>query len=158
MGSGEVTATLEVCLKAPLRTAIWLQSTDNRAIGATVKRGREVDIAEIYTSGLDHNFGLVTHTVHAGGYGVMHTYAGSLGTPLAICERHIYGVRFDSSGYRFYVDGKRRWILSDGFQGRNEYLIFSVEAPKNVRYDMTGASEQLGYARLVAARADRTPE
>lgn len=156
MGAGSVSARIRVCLNAPLRTAIWLQSPDNRAKNGRIGQGREIDIAEIYTSPTTSLRGYVAENIHYGGYAKYHVSVSGPRVPINPCQFHTYRVEFGNAGYTFYIDAKRKWSVKSPFHGDDEYLLFSVEVPEYT--SKQNYVHDLGYAELeqVSVRANGT--
>lgn len=154
MGAGSVNARIRVCLNAPLRTAIWLQSSDNRAKNGRIGQGREIDIAEIYTSKTTSLRGYVAENIHYGGYGKYQVNVSGPKELINPCQFHTYRVEFRDTGYTFYIDTQPKWSVKLPFYGNHEYLIFSVEVPSYM--PKQNYISDLGYAELerVSVRSD----
>lgn len=106
--------------------AFWLQSGSmgNQPYNDPANNGAEIDIFEY------HRKAPVTfyQTIHINGYGTDHksfgttTYNADAGTGF-----HTFGLLWTSTGYTFYVDGKKVWYTTDGLSKRSEYMILSTE-------------------------------
>ncbi|HET7313237.1 glycoside hydrolase family 16 protein [Salinisphaera sp.] len=155
MASGVVLARIKACFKAPLRTAIWLQSPANKASHGKIGAGREIDIAEIYTSRMPLAPAEVAHNIHSGGYGEMHQHTGSPTSKVHACQYHNYKAEFGEFGYKFYVDGELQWQTGQSFQGHKEYIIFNVGTPAHLQYHWP-SPRSLGFAKLISVKVKET--
>lgn len=105
-------------------SSFWLQSDliDNGPVDGPSKSGVEVDIMEYLAK---DNLSM-HHAVHWNGYGVHHKSVGKVSS-IDSFGWHVFGLLWDESGYKFYIDGKFVWDFSSVVSNIAQYIIISLE-------------------------------
>lgn len=134
-------------------SAFWLQSpTMGKHIGDPAGSGIEIDICEHRVIGKDGEnlAGKVQHTLHWDGYGQAHKSKGHLTPDLKLGEGfHVYGLEWTDSAYRFYVDGKLTWTVTEAVSKAREFAILSSEIQDR---DWAGRVPATGYGSVAESR------
>lgn len=106
-------------------SAFWLQSpTYGQKIGDLKASGAEIDIYEFLK--VDGN--MVRHNVHIDGYNENLKSVGTMSSHANITEGwHTFGVLWEESGYKFYVDRKLVWETNQNISHHEEFMILSLE-------------------------------
>ncbi|MEN9361950.1 MAG: hypothetical protein RL095_3485 [Verrucomicrobiota bacterium] len=113
-------------------SAFWIQSPSiGKPLGDAAKAGVEIDVLECFPGHKRYKRD-ARHTAHWDGYGSAHKQesVGKL-VPDITEAFHTYAVKWDDSGYVFYIDGVEsgRW-KNVPVSKRPQYLIISCEAEK----------------------------
>jgi len=111
-------------------SAFWLASpTFGNPVDDPVQSGVEIDVMEH----LAYNGDVMHHTAHWGGYKEFHKAQGiEARVPGMTKGFHTFAVKWDETGYLFYIDGKEtgRWPENIPVSKCPEYLILSCESEK----------------------------
>ena len=110
-------------------SAFWMWVSTMMTVGDVSVYGAEIDVCEHRKQdggGADINSRVVAN-VYWDGYGTGGwSGSGLIGSGLGT-GYHRYGVQWDSSQYKVYIDGTPRWGTLEGVSQRSEYVIFSSE-------------------------------
>lgn len=128
-------------------SAFWIQSP---VIGATLDpktSGTEIDIMESFTPG-----NVIFHCLHSGGYGEDHVQenVGVGAKGLDKDSFHTFAVKWDESGYTFYIDGKEDGHTDKLVSGIPEFILISTEV-NGYRSETHAATDE---ARAAAKAGD----
>jgi hypothetical protein len=122
---------VQVATELGMNTAFWIQaprmSAPDKGQGIaddTAHNGTEIDILEYIARQGD-----VAHfNLHWNGYGKLHKSAPADGWLHDLRNGfHVYGVEWTSSGYDFFIDGRRYWHTSEAISNTDEYIILDLE-------------------------------
>ena len=112
-------------------SAFWMQSpTMGNPVDDPAKAGMEIDIAEHRSHendgrGIDM---IVHHTLHWNGYGPGHKGAGKATPNMELGKGfHVYGCEWTETEYRFFIDGKLTWTVTEPISRHPQFIIFSSE-------------------------------
>ena len=134
-------------------SAFWLQSpTMGRPVGDPAKAGIEIDICEHRVVGKtgENLAPKVQHTLHWDGYGESHKSKAQLTPEMKLDSGfHVYGFEWTDSAYRFYVDGKLTWTVTEAISHTNEFAILSSEIKDR---DWAGRIPAGGYGNRSASK------
>ena len=113
-------------------SAFWSQTpTIGNPIDDPAKAGMEIDFAE-HRSHDHQGKGIamtVNHTLHWNGYGPKHKGSGKATPNLDLGNGfHIYACEWTDKEYRFFVDGKLTWTVTEPISRRPQFIILSSEA------------------------------
>jgi len=105
-------------------SAFWMQSP---IIGASLdpgESGTELDIMESFKPGT-----IASHNAFTGGYGkdMARKVCGSGIKDLDPLAFHTFGMKWDESGYTFYVNGVEDGKITDFVSHRPEFILISTE-------------------------------
>lgn len=107
-------------------SAFWLNSRVAYDTSVPYQEGNEIDIMESMCYGNSHQ-GSVENNIHyfdSTGHKFLHArWVIVDGNPYE--EFHTYGVKWDTSGYTFYVDGKECRNTDFGLASGPEYIVLS---------------------------------
>ena len=151
-------------------SAFWIYPpTFGRPVGDVAKAGAEIDIVEHRKTVVLHGMAPVDGTnlfnaaVIWDGYGWAHTPPSKPGEmrfsyrPLKGAEEgfHRYGLAWDATGYRFYIDDAQWWSSAEpaSISKRPEYIILSSEVESNA---LAGTIPAGGYGSLAASTTKMT--
>lgn len=137
-------------------SAFWLQSpTIGTPLGDTATAGTEIDVVEHRVrdaAGRD-----ISNTtgvaLHWDGYGANHKSAGQVGLanpgPVPLQGNwHDYGVQWDPTGYRFFIDGRQVWSTTAAISKRSEFIWLSSEVQNG---SWAGSIPAGGYGSLATS-------
>lgn len=112
-------------------SAFWSQTpTIGDPIGDVAKAGMEIDFVE--HRAVDHEgkplASKANFTLHWDGYGKDHKGKGHQ-TPALDLDKgfHVYGCEWTESAYRFFIDGKLQWEVTEPISKRPQFIILSSE-------------------------------
>ena len=131
--------------------AFWLNSPSAYDSSVPKEEGNEIDIMESMRYGVDHE-GSVENNIHyfdATGHQKLHArWVIVDGNPYE--EFHTYGVKWDKSGYTFYVDGKECRKTDFGLAHGPEYIVLSnfMRDFKTKRIEGDSADFVVDYVRV----------
>ena len=107
--------------------AFYLQNGDTMDESKPASAGAEIDIMESMRYGVDHE-GSIENNIHyydASGHQRLHArWVIVDGDPYE--EFHTYGMKWDSKGYTFYVDGKECRNTDFGLSHSPEYIVLDI--------------------------------
>ena len=133
-------------------SAFWIQSP---IIGASLDpkvSGVEIDVMESFKPGL-----IAAHNVFTGGYGLDKQRAFVGGKELDKTEFHRFGVKWDETGYTFYIDGEEDGKITEHLTGCPEFIVISTEVqgyrrenhePCREAYESVGDEFIVDYVRV----------
>ena len=131
--------------------AFWLNSPVAYDTSVPKEEGNEIDIMESMRYGVDHE-GSVENNIHyfdSTGHQKLHArWVIVDGNPYE--EFHTYGVKWDKSGYTFYVDGKECRKTDFGLAHGPEYIVLSnfMRDFKTKRIEGDSADFVVDYVRV----------
>ncbi len=143
-------------------SAFWMQSPTNaNPIGDPATAGTEIDIVEhraVDVSNTNIN-NKIESNLHWDGYaqGVEQSAGSGLknnpgSTPLQ-GNFHLYAIEWDTTGYKFYLDGNQVWTTTQGLSKRSEYIFLSSEVQNNI---WAGTIPTGGYGSLATSTTKMT--
>lgn len=105
-------------------SAFWVQSPVIGASLSPAETGAELDIMESFHPGQ-----VAPHNAFTGGYGLdmKRAIAGRGAGGLSLTEYHRFGMRWDKTGYTFYIDGREDGHIGQYISHRPEFLLISTE-------------------------------
>ena len=128
-------------------SAFWIQSP---VIGSSLhpeETGAEIDVMEYFKCG-----SVAPHNVFSGGYGLDSKRSKIGGMDIDPKAFHRFGVRWEPTGYTFYVDGIENGRITEDVSQRPEFILISTEV-KGYRYDdhqpVAAAYEMIGKDTFV---------
>ncbi len=143
-------------------SAFWMNSpTIGNPIGDPATAGTEIDIVEhrdTYSDGTDISNYTETN-LHWDGYvqGVEKSKgSGWIYNPTATPLEgnfHLYAVQWDTSGYKFYIDGKQVWATAEALSRRSEFIYLTSEVANN---SWAGTIPIGGYGDLATSTTKMT--
>lgn len=107
-------------------SAFWLNSAVAYDTSVPKEEGNEIDIMESMRYGVEHQ-GSVENNIHyfdSTGHQRLHARWVIVGDD-AYDQFHTYGVKWDTTGYTFYVDGKECRQTDFGLAWGPEYIVLS---------------------------------
>lgn len=110
-------------------SAFWIQSP---TIGASLDpslTGTEVDIMESFRPGV-----VAGHNIFTGGYGLDMQTRHVGGKNVNVEEFHRFGLKWDETGYTFYVDGEEDGKVEEFISNRPQFILITTE-PRGYRAD-----------------------
>lgn len=110
-------------------SAFWIQSP---TIGASLEpslTGTEVDIMESFVPGT-----VAGHNIFTGGYGLDMQTRHVGGKKVAVDEFHRFGLKWDETGYTFYIDGEEDGKIEEFVSNRPQFILITTE-PHGYRKD-----------------------
>ena len=134
-------------------SAFWIQSP---IIGASLdprESGVEIDIMESFAPGKING-----HNVFTGGYGLDLKRIKVGGMEVDKTVYHRFGLKWDETGYTFYVDGVENGKVTDFITEKPEFILISTEVrgyrkteerlPLPEAYDAVGDTFLVDYVRV----------
>lgn len=112
-------------------SVFWLYS-DLVALNSEdyLNNGLEIDIFEhrLFDMNGKNISGYANHTIHWNGYGSFHKVIGTDTGNIGLNDNnfHIFGLLWDDSGLKFYIDGQETWMVSIN-TNKKLFLIISTE-------------------------------
>jgi len=111
-------------------SAFWMQSPTIGASLDPAETGSELDIMECFHHGV-----VASHNAFTGGYGLDCKRACVGGVKdLDMTVFHRFGMKWDETGYTFYIDGKEDGHIDQYISKRPEFILISTEV-KGYRHE-----------------------
>ena len=112
-------------------SAFWMQSPTIGASLDPAETGTELDIMECFRPGV-----IASHNAFTGGYGLdcKRSCVGGVEN-LDMTVFHRFGMRWDETGYTFYIDGKEDGHIDQYISKRPEFILISTEVQGYRRED-----------------------
>ena len=122
-------------------SAFWLNSPSAYDTSIPKEEGNEIDIMESMRYGVKHE-GSIENNIHyydKGGHQKLHArWVIVDGNPYE--EFHTYGMKWDSKGYTFYVDGKECRNTDFGLSHSPEYIVLDIMMRDFATQSIVGSS------------------
>ncbi len=146
MLEGTIEVKADICTEAPVRSSIWLQSSQNNDAAGRIGAGTEIDLVEAIGD-------VASQNIHFGGYQALHTTRGARLRQFKNCAISTFSSSFNSSGLTFKVNGLQTWNDTRAHTDASEFLILSSEYDaRSSRRILSGAERKLGKFEITGVR------
>lgn len=124
--------------------AFWLQSPDIGKTLTPINDGMEIDIMEFVRGEPYHN----NHALHWNGYGA-NQQSKSAETRSDVRfdngQYHVYGLEWTPDYYRFFIDNRLVWEVSEPISHRDQYIILSCEISDRNKFKRDFGSKRTNF-------------